>query len=111
MGIQIVGRTDSNAEFKRHLLKMNTRLDLNYSADDVSTSSEIVTKTNVDSVLWVDTEITRMIQITVRPILIIVGTIGNCLTFYIMRRTSLKELSSCFYMSLLALADTRKYKM
>ena len=37
------------------------------------------------------------------------GTIGNCLSFYIMRSTSLKDISSCFYMSVLALADMGEY--
>ena len=37
------------------------------------------------------------------------GTIGNCLSFYIMRNTSLKDISSCFYMSVLALADMGEY--
>ena len=55
---------------------------------------------------WTSGEIARLIQIIVRPILIIIGTAGNGLTFYIMRRSSLKDVSSCFYMSLLALADT-----
>ena len=58
---------------------------------------------------WFSEEITRLIQLITRPILIIVGSIGNGLTFYIMRRTSLKDVSSCFYMAVLALADTRKY--
>ena len=57
---------------------------------------------------WANTEIARLIQIIVRPILVAIGTVGNCLSFYIMRRTSLKHVSSCFYMSLLALADTGK---
>ena len=57
---------------------------------------------------WTSAEIARLIQIIVRPILIVMGTIGNCLSFYIMRRTSLKDVSSCFYMSVLALADTSK---
>ena len=57
---------------------------------------------------WTNKEIARMIQIIVRPILIIIGTIGNCLAFYIMRRTSLKDVSSCFYMCLPAVADTSK---
>ena len=57
---------------------------------------------------WTSEEIVRMIHIIVRPILIVIGTIGNCLSFYVMRRTSLKDVSSCFYMSLLALADTSK---
>ena len=63
-----------------------------------------------ESFKWANDEIARLIQIIVRPILIIIGTIGNGLTFYIMRRTSLKDVSSCFYMCLLALADTSKYR-
>ena len=39
-------------------------------------------------------------------IITIFGTIGNILTFIIMRRGSLKDVSTCFYMSILALADT-----
>ena len=57
---------------------------------------------------WTSAEIARLIQIIFRPILIIAGTIGNCLTIYIMRKTSLKHLSSCFYMVVLALADSSK---
>ena len=63
---------------------------------------------NSEMFQWTDAEIARLIQVIVRPILLIVGTAGNGLTFYIMRRTSLKDVSSCFYMSLLALADTSK---
>ena len=55
---------------------------------------------------WTIAEIARLIQVTVRPILVAIGTIGNCLSFYIMRTTSLKDVSSCFYMALLSLADT-----
>ena len=57
---------------------------------------------------WTNAEIARLIQIILRPILIIVGTIGNGLTIYIMRKTSLKHLSSCFYMVILALVDLSK---
>ena len=53
-------------------------------------------------------EITRMIHVIVRPILIVGGTIGNLLSFYVMRRGSLKEVSTGFYMSILALVDTGK---
>ena len=59
-----------------------------------------------DNSKWTDAEIARLIQVIIRPILLLVGTAGNCVTFYIMRRTSLKDVSSCFYMSILALADT-----
>ena len=57
---------------------------------------------------WFSEQTTRLIQLITRPILIIVGSIGNILKFYIMRRTSLKDVSSCFYMAVLALADTSK---
>ena len=42
------------------------------------------------------------------PILIIFGMFGNLLVFVVMRRGSLKHVSTCFYMSILALADTGK---
>ena len=59
---------------------------------------------------WSGEEIARMLQIVVRPILIIIGTTGNFSTVYIMTGTSLKDVSSCFYMTVLSLADTRKFK-
>ena len=75
-------------------------------------SSEITTKPTLDkeTFQWTDAEIARLIQIIIRPILVVFGTVGNCLTVYIMRATSLKKISSCFYMFLLALADTRKWR-
>ena len=39
-------------------------------------------------------------------IIVVFGSIGNILTFIIMRRGSMKDVSTCFYMSILALADT-----
>ena len=57
---------------------------------------------------WTEEEISNLIHLIYRLILIVFGTIGNMLSFYIMRRTSLNELSACFYMSLLAVADTSK---
>ena len=39
----------------------------------------------------------------------VVGGFGNILTFIVMQRGSLKEVSTCFYMSMLALVDTGKY--
>ena len=53
-------------------------------------------------------EIGRILEIIVRPIVIVFGTIFNMLSFYIMRKGSLKKVSTCFYMSILALADTGK---
>ena len=48
----------------------------------------------------------RMIIIITYPIIVILGTIGNILSFIVMRRGSLKHSSTGFYMSILALADT-----
>ena len=38
--------------------------------------------------------------------LVILGTIGNGLTLIVMRRGSLRNVSTCFYMAVLAVADT-----
>ena len=79
---------------------------LNYSTTDLNASQIILQ--NKETFIWTNAEIARMIQIIVRPILVMFGTVGNCLTVYIMRTTLLKDVSSCFYMFLLALADLRK---
>ena len=94
--------------------EMKTEISLNNSTADFTgyfNSSDMTALPNDAKEIsqWFNEEITRLIQVITRPILIIVGSIGNCLTFYIMRRTSLKNVSSCFYMSILALADTSKY--
>ena len=54
-------------------------------------------------------ETTRLMQVYIRPIIIIGGTVGNLLAFYVMQRGSMKKVSTCFYMAILALADTGKY--
>ena len=53
-------------------------------------------------------EIEAMLNLVIRPVLIVFGTILNGLSFYIMRQGSLKKMSTCFYLSILALADTSK---
>ena len=82
-------------------------LSMSYSVD-ISNSSFNSTKfSEVDNpFVWNSKEIARLINIIVRPILVVFGTIGNGLSFFIMRRSSLKNLSTCFYMSILALTDT-----
>ena len=52
--------------------------------------------------------IERLVTIISSPIIVVGGTFGNILTFIVMRRGSLREVSTCFYMSILALADTGK---
>ena len=53
-------------------------------------------------------QIGRLITLVCYPIIILVGTVGNILTFFMMQRGSLKESSTCFYMAVLALSDTSK---
>ena len=94
---------------------MQTGLNANMSLHVVDSfdifNSTINTTSSFVEEKWSKEEIARWIHIIVRPILIVFGTIANFLSFYVMRRTSLKEVSSCFYMSLLALADTSKQNL
>ena len=92
---------------------METELTWNHSSTDfseLSYSSNTTTESFIgeETLKWTNAEISRLIQIIIRPILIVLGTVGNCLTLYIMRRISLKDVSSCFYMTVLAVADTSK---
>ena len=93
---------------------METEAVYNYTgtiiAENFNSSNTTTESTSVDKTFkWSDAEITRLIQIVFRPILIILGTVGNGLTIYIMRRTSLKHLSTCFYLFILAVADSSEY--
>ena len=54
-------------------------------------------------------ETIRLMQVYIRPVVIIGGTLGNILAFCAMRRGSMKMVSTCFYMAILALADTGLY--
>ena len=93
-------------DFKVFPSEMETEVILKFSSTDItkfSNFSDTTTKsTSVEETFkWRTAEIARLIQIIIRQILILVGTLGNCLSFYVMRRTSLKHVKSCFYMSLL----------
>ena len=86
---------------------------LNSSLQLLNNISEIVNSTALLSPTEKDARKThhfydmkRYIYITTLPIIIIFGTIGNILSFIVMQRGSLKDVSVCFYMSILALADT-----
>ena len=54
-------------------------------------------------------ETTRLMQVYIRPVIIVGGSVGNLLTFCVMQRGSMKKVSTCFYMAILALADTGEY--
>ena len=47
-----------------------------------------------------------VVYLVASAIIIIFGSIGNLLTFIVMQRGSMKDVSTCLYMSILALADT-----
>ena len=51
----------------------------------------------------------KMIILTTFPVILLFGTIGNLLSFIVMQRGSLKHSSTCFYMAMLAVADTCKF--
>ena len=53
--------------------------------------------------LW---EIVVLMQVYRHPPIIVLGTLGNVLAFIVMRRGSMRHVSTCFYMAILALADT-----
>ena len=85
----------------------------NYSGtsfEEFSNSSSITTEAMIveETFKWTNAEIARLIHVILRPILTIIGTVGNGLTIYIMRKSSLKDLSTCFYRVVLAVADSSK---
>ena len=45
-------------------------------------------------------------DIIIRMIVVFFGTIGDALSFWIMRSPALKNIPTCFYLSILAIADT-----
>ena len=52
--------------------------------------------------------IVKILILSTFPFILLIGTVGNSLTFIIMQRGSLKHSSTCFYMAILALADSSK---
>ena len=89
---------------------MGTEGTINYTGTGFAEFSNLCNTTSATETFeWTNAKAVRLIQIIIRPMLIIVGTVGNCLTIYIMRRTSLKHLPSCFYMFVLALTDSSKF--
>ena len=54
-------------------------------------------------------EVLRQVKVIGFGTLIILGTMGNGLTFVVMQRGSLSNVSTCFYMAMLAVADTGEY--
>ena len=88
------------------ILKAPRDFDSNYSEN---ISEEFNYSTINDYTDYSDYEMGRLITVIFYPVIIIVGTIGNLLTFIVMQRGSLKHSSTCFYTAVLALSDTSKY--
>ena len=76
---------------------------------NTSLSADILT-TSVDDIGKVDPWIAGrdLIFKIAFPIFIAFGTFSNLLVFVVMRSGSLRDISTCFYMSILALADLGK---
>ena len=79
------------------------------NADIFNATESFETQQRIES-SW-DKELVRIVNLVIRPVLIVFGTIGNGLSFYIMRQGSLKKMSTCFYLSIIAVADTSKSEM
>ena len=75
----------------------------------LNTTTEVPKKEAFDDYKQLYIDIEWWIDTTSCIILPILGGFGNILSFIVMQRGSLREVSTCFYMSMLALADTGKY--
>ena len=51
----------------------------------------------------------KIVILSAFPVIFVIGTIGSLLTFIVMQRGSFKHSSTCFYMAMLAVADTCRY--
>ena len=78
--------------------------------NSTSTSDQNNSTNGTDDTGLID-ETARTVALVSFPFIILFGTIGNVLTFVVMRKGSLKRSSSCFYRAILALADTGKYSI
>ena len=56
-----------------------------------------------------EAQIGEMIHIVFGGVIIVVGTVGNLTSFIVLRKGDLKKLSTCFYMSMLAVVDLGRF--
>ena len=76
------------------------------SVNDENASAHNNISKNNDNFYIPGEEMGRQMTIAIYPVIIFIGTIGNILTIFVMRRGSLKESSTCFYLAVLAFSDT-----
>ena len=86
---------------------MSVATTLVYSTENITEGNE--TKYSIDENDNDSPEVFRQVKAIGFGTLIILGTIGNGLTFVVMQRGSLRNVSTCFYMAMLAIADTGEY--
>ena len=80
-------------------------MDTTHNISILNSTTEAATTQNDGVNYW---QIERWISVGTQAVLIPLGSFGNILTIIVMRRGSLKDVSTCFYMSVLAVADTGK---
>ena len=95
---------------KKILEKTELMVDTMYSlvTENSTANGAVSNMTQQTRTLPKEEELARIFNLVIRPVLIVFGTIGNGLSFYIMRQGSLKKMSACFYLSILVIADTSK---
>ena len=85
-------------------MEMNSTVIEPHYPSNVSNLSEYSTETEDSNAL----EVSRIMILVIYPVIIIFGTVGNLLILFVMRKEPLKKTPICFYMSVLAVADTGK---
>ena len=78
---------------------------MNHSQESSSFSSVNLNNISNDSFLFFPTLLSQ-ISFVLFPCMVITGVICNSLIFVIMRRRRMSHLSTCYYMGILAIADT-----
>ena len=81
-----------------------------FSVQNTTTeATKVVTKDPFDDYKQLYIDIEWWMYVVSNITLPVLGAFGNIMSFIVMQSGALKEVSTCFYMSILALADTGKY--
>lgn len=90
-------------------LKMEDFLSTTPSVNETGELRNETEEEEVEQSLYRSYEISRMIDRISLPIIVLFGTVGNLLIFYVLTKGSLRKVSTCFYMRLLSVADSCEY--
>ena len=94
-----------NEEFSTSINKYTSTI------DEMLNGSEYLTNISEMEEYHTNRQISKILILSTFPFILLTGTVGNSLTFIIMQRGSLKYSSTCFYMAILALADSSKFNI